>query len=133
VPEPSPLILLVEDEPDVRQVIIDFLSATFQVETASNYDEGMVLLHASPPSLLIANVLLPGNGDGLRLAEAAHRLVVPTLLISGHPEVIAKHEEQGLPFLAKPFRLVELQQAIQSLIDREEAAADFGPMKPDGP
>ena len=74
--------------------------------------------------MLIANVLLPGSGDGLRLAEAAHRLLVPTLLISGHPEVIAKHEQQGLPFLAKPFRLTKLQQVIRTLIDGQQASTD---------
>ena len=61
-----------------------------------------MLLNASQPDLLIANVLLPGGGDGARLAEEACRIDVPTLLISGHPEVIAKQETQGLPFLAKP-------------------------------
>ena len=106
-------------------MITDFLSATFQVEIASNYDDGMVLLKASTPSLLIANVLLPGSGDGLRLAEAAHRLVVPTLLMSGHPEVIAKHEGQGLPFLAKPFRLTKLQRVIRILIDGERVSGDL--------
>jgi DNA-binding response OmpR family regulator len=125
MPKSSQLILLVEDRPELREVITDFLSATFQVETASNYDDGIVLLNASSPSLLIANVLIPGSGDGLRLAEAAHRLGVPTLLISGHPEVIAKHEELELPFLSKPFRLSELQRVIRTLIDAKLATAEL--------
>ena len=45
MPKSLPLILLVEDETEVREVITDFLSATFKVETASNYDDGMVLLN----------------------------------------------------------------------------------------
>jgi CheY-like chemotaxis protein len=116
MPGVSPLILLVEDEPDLREVITDLLEldgARFRIEIASNYDEGVVLLNASQPALLIANVLLPGGGDGLRLAEVARRIDVPTLLISGHPEVIEK--AQGLPFLSKPFRLPDLQQAIRTL------------------
>ena len=59
----SPLILLVEDEPDLREVITDLLEldgARFRIEIASNYDDGVVLLNASQPALLIANVLLPG-------------------------------------------------------------------------
>jgi len=95
VPGPSPLILLVEDEPELREVIADFLQgqpANFRIEIASNYEDGVVLLNASQPDLLIANVLLPGGGDGVQLAEEACRIDVPTLLISGHPEAIAKQE-----------------------------------------
>ena len=133
MPGLSPLILLVEDEPDLREVITDLLEldgARFRIEIASNYDDGVVLLNASQPALLIANVLLPGGGDGLRLAEVARRIDVPTLLISGEPELIAK-EAQGLPFLSKPFRLPELQQAIRTLIDGEPVATDLEPAKPD--
>ena len=134
MPGVSPLILLVEDEPDLREVITDLLEldgAKFRIEIASNYDDGAVLLNASQPTLLIANVLLPGGGDGLRLAEVARRIDVPTLLISGHPEVIAKQEAQGLPFLSKPFRLPELQQAIRTLIDGEPVATNLEQAKPD--
>jgi DNA-binding response OmpR family regulator len=132
MPGPPPLILLVEEEPDVSEVIADLLEldgARFRIEIASNYDDGVVLLNASQPALLIANVLLPGGGDGLRLAEVARRIDVPTLLISGEPELIAK-EAQGLPFLSKPFRLPELQQAIRTLIDGEPVATDLEPAKP---
>jgi DNA-binding response OmpR family regulator len=125
MPKSSQLVLLVEDRPELREFIRDFLSTTFQVETASNYDDGIVLLNASSPPLLIANVLIPGSGDGLRLTEAAHRLGVPTLLIRGHPEVIAKHEELELPFLSKPFRLSELQRVIRTLIDAKPATAQL--------
>jgi hypothetical protein len=76
--------------------------------------------------LLIADVLLPGSGDGLRLAQAARDIAVPTLLISGHPEVIAQQEAQGLPFLSKPFRLLELLRAIRRLV-----AAELGLPRPD--
>ena len=131
LPGPSLLILLVEDEPYFREVIADSLEvngARFRLEIASNFDDGIVLLNASAPALLIADVLLPGSGDGLRLAQAAREIAVPTLLISGHPEVIAQQEAQGLPFLSEPFRLPELLRAIRPLV-----AAEFGPAQSDLP
>ncbi len=96
-----------------------------RIEIASNYADGLVLLNASQPALLIANVLLPGGSDGLRLAEEARRVGVPTLLISGHPEVIAKQEAQGLPFLSKPFRLPEFRRANRTLIKGESTAVEL--------
>lgn len=134
MPRPPPLILLVEDEPEISRVISDILDdAGFRIEVASNYADGVVLLNASQPALLIANVLLPGGGDGHRLAEAARSLGVPTLLVSGHPEVILEQEARGIPFLAKPFRLSELKRVIQTLIEREPTSADLGPAVRDLP
>ena len=57
------------------------------------------------------------GGDGYELAEAARRLGVPTLLVSGHPEAIVEAEARGHPFLAKPFQLSELQRVIRTLIE----------------
>lgn len=124
---PAPLVLLVEDEPDLRETIADIVEdAGLRIEVASNYADGLVLLNASLPALLIANVLFPGGGDGYRLAEVARGFGVPTLLISGRPEVILEQEARGVPFLAKPFRLPELQRVIRDLIDKP-AVIDLDP------
>jgi DNA-binding response OmpR family regulator len=63
-PWPPPLILLVEDEPEIATVVSGILDdAGFRVEVASNYSDGLVLLNASQPALLIANVQLPGGAS----------------------------------------------------------------------
>lgn len=111
----SPLILLVEDEPSLRDTISDVIdSAGFRIEVAATYADGLVLLNGSRPSLLIANALLP-DGDGQELAEVARRLGVPTLLVSGYPQDEA--EARGVPFLAKPFRIADLVRMIRTLIE----------------
>ena len=111
----SPLILLVEDEPSIRQIITEVVyEAGFRIATAANYAEGLVSLNASRPAVLIANALLP-DGDGQELAEVARRLGVPTLLVSGYPQDEA--EARGVPFLAKPFRIADLVRMIRTLIE----------------
>jgi CheY-like chemotaxis protein len=127
MPGSPPLILLVEDEPEISTVISDILDdAGFRIEAASDYAEGVELLSASQPALLIANVLLPGGGDGYELAEAARRLGVPTLLVSGHPEAIVEGEARGHPFLAKPFQSVRIATGDPNP-HRKRALARFGP------
>ena len=122
----SPLILLVEDEPSVRQIITEVVDeAGFRIATAGNYAEGLVSLNASRPSVLIANALLP-DGDGHKLAEVARRLGVPTLLVSGHPDVIVEAEACSVPFLAKPFRVADLVGLIRALIGEAPAATPTG-------
>ena len=129
MPKPPPLILLVEDEPDLREVIIDVIEiAGFRIEVAGNYADGVALLNASRPALLIANVVLPAGGDGYKLAQAARRLGVPTLLVSGYPEEIVGAEARKVPFLTKPFGLTELKRMVRTLIERAPAVT-----KPDLP
>jgi len=118
MPKRPPLILLVEDEPDLRDSITDVIEeAGLRLEVTANYAEGAMLLNAPRPALLIANLRLPGGGDGHRLAELARRLGVPTLLISGHPEVIAEEGSGDVAFLEEPFRLEELLRVIRALIE----------------
>ena len=126
MPEPPPLILLVEDEADLREVITDVIEAAgFRIEVASNYADGVVLLTASRPTLLIADVVLPAGGDGYKLAEAARRLGVPTLLVSGCPDEIVEAEARGIAFLAKPFGLAALQRMIRILIEQAPALPKY--------
>jgi DNA-binding response OmpR family regulator len=72
---PDPLILLVEDEVDIRTLLVDFLQQQgHRVVSASDFPEGNTLLRAMCPELLITNVRLPG-GDGRelrKLAQAMH-------------------------------------------------------------
>ncbi len=124
MPKPPPLILLIEDEPDIREVISAILEeAGFRIEVANNYADGVALLNALRPAVLIANSVLP-DGDGHELAAAARRLGVATLLVSGHPQLIVEAEARGIPFLAKPFGLAELQRMVRTLVERTPPASD---------
>jgi DNA-binding response OmpR family regulator len=117
MPTLPPLILLVEDEPSIRDIISDVVdNLGLRIEVAGSCADGLLLLNASRPALLIADALLP-DGDGHKLAEVARRLGVRTLLISGHPEVILEAEEAGVRFLAKPFRIADLAREIRTLIE----------------
>ena len=132
MPKLPPLILLVEDEADLRELITDIAGeAGLRMEVASTYPDGVALLNASQPTLLIANVMLPG-GDGHKLAEVARRFDVPTLLISGHPEVIWEDKARGVAFLAKPFRVDELQRVIRSFIEDPTRLPDSHDSSPPG-
>jgi DNA-binding response OmpR family regulator len=97
--------------------------AGYRVETVAEFSDGAVLLSASHPALLVANVMLPDGGNGYRLADLAHRLQIPTLLISGHPEIIEQQEGGGIPFLAKPFGAADLERAINHLLQSEHDGA----------
>ncbi|MEO8075297.1 MAG: response regulator [Acidobacteriota bacterium] len=82
-----PVILLVEDHEDTRQMYVEFLSATFDVMSAADATEALNLINSRPPDLVITDVSLPGM-DGLeliaRLREDSRLQNVPTICLSGY-------------------------------------------------
>jgi CheY-like chemotaxis protein len=86
-PVALPLILLVEDHQDTRQMYAEYLAGTFEVATAGDGVEALALMRTRPPELLITDLSLPGM-DGfelIRLMRADARLrSVPAICLSGY-------------------------------------------------
>jgi CheY-like chemotaxis protein len=109
----GPAILVVDDDPEVREVVAEFLEDFgYQVLQAGGGVEALgVLAQTSDVRMLITDVRMP-DMSGLELAEVAtqrqHDLKV--ILISGYfmPQPISRR------FLRKPFRMSELQAAVQA-------------------
>jgi len=60
-------ILLVEDDQDVREMLVDMIAPIGHLVTAvRNGDAALVLLHAGEFDLLITDVRMPGPSTGLR-------------------------------------------------------------------
>lgn len=113
-------ILVVEDDPEVRQVLASSLrlAGYSLVEAASAADA----LHAMEVwevecDLLIADVRLPG-GSGVDLARrlAAMRPRLPVLLISGREEEAAERPA-NCRFLPKPFSTTTLLIWVREMLD----------------
>ena len=118
-----PRILLVEDEPAVRELLRHVLTRRgYQVQTGCNGDEGMALCESiEPPDLLITDLILPG-ATGPAIAERLRQRVpgVKVLLMSGyadHPLLDAAHAA-GEPCLVKPFELSTFSDTVQQLLSR---------------
>ena len=117
-------LLLVEDEPSVRSVILRMLrNCGYDVLEASNGQEALEVLdeHSGPVHLLFTDVMMPGI-DGATLAARVTSTYPNTKVIfaSGYPgEIIAKHGDfiTGRNFLSKPFAPNELATLIRRVLD----------------
>jgi DNA-binding NtrC family response regulator len=111
-----PRILVVEDDADVRAVVIEFLEISgYRVLSAGSAEEARHLLARESVDLaLIDCVMSCEQGDSL--AEHVSRLGIPTILTSGDPNYLDAFVEQPLPFLAKPFRLTALGELISRML-----------------
>jgi CheY-like chemotaxis protein len=118
-------LLVVEDEVDLRDVIINILQGhgyrTLDVGTGEAALELCSQLKDEKIDMLITDVVMPGM-NGKELADALTSLFpgVKVLFISGYTgKRIVTHDilSRGLSFLAKPFSPMELLQKIRLILD----------------
>ncbi len=112
-------VLVVEDNPAVRQVAISTLySLEFQVIEAENGDEAAELLKASKDvSLVLSDVRMPGELSGIDLARLVQRErpEIQVLLTTGYFD--GEDTVEGLNLLYKPYRAADLAEKIRSLME----------------
>jgi excisionase family DNA binding protein len=111
----GPLVLVVDDDPGVRQVVRANLEAEgYTVREAGSADEGLTSLEEEPPDLLLLDVMMP-EVDGwemLRRVQERYGIgAIPVLVFSGIVEerTVADATARGARgFLGKPFDLQQL-------------------------
>ncbi len=107
------LILLVDDDDDVRETSADMLGELgYTVIQASNGEEALDIIDRMPDlDIMVTDIRMPGM-SGLELAEVVRtrRTDLKVILVSGYftPQKLQRR------FLQKPFRTHELDQAIQA-------------------
>lgn len=117
-------ILIIEDEPELRNVVQSFLEAEhFIVEYADDYQSGLEKIISYEYDCILLDIMLPdGNGmDLLKEIKAMHKKD-PVIILSAKDSVDDKVNglEIGADdYLAKPFHLAELMARIKSVIRRK--------------
>ena len=118
-------ILLIEDEPLVRDLVTDVLhNHRYKVLTASDGEEALAIApeHPSEIHLTLSDVVLPsmsGKEAATRLTQARPGLKV--LYMSGYAEEQIVHEgivDENVAFLAKPFTPAALSEKVRDVLDR---------------
>jgi CheY-like chemotaxis protein len=117
-------VLVVDDEPTVRMLIVDVLEeAGYRVLEAEDGPQGLRILQSGERvDLLVTDVGLPGGMNGRPVADAA-RVVRPhlkVLFITGYAEnvVVANGQlDPGMQIVTKPFAVELLGNKIREIID----------------
>ena len=113
-------ILLVEDEQNIRELVLDCLEDEgFDMYTASTSEEAVILIENLPEilQLLVTDVDLPGKHDGIRLARLTQHYhpSLPGLYMTGRPDKVgALGSKEAL--LVKPFSLRDLIHTVRQLL-----------------
>jgi PAS domain S-box-containing protein len=117
------VVLVVEDEPTVRMLIVEVLqdAGYAAIEAVDGSSSVRVLRSDVRVDLLITDVGLPGGMNGRQIADEArvYRPNLKVLFITGYAEnaVVGNgHLEAGMEILTKPFAIDALAQRVERLL-----------------
>jgi CheY-like chemotaxis protein len=119
-------ILVIEDDPEVRRVIVDSLElAGHRVTAAADGVQGLAMLDEVDPELLIVDYAMPQmNGAEVIAAARTARPGLPVVLATGYADMAEVGRVLGTQsILTKPFDIGALQRAVSlAMAGRREDA-----------
>ena len=116
-------ILLVDDEPELRKLVIDILSddGFSNIIDAGTVQTGLVFARQEKPDLAILDVMLP-DGDGFSLMKKLRAFTnIPVIFLTAKDEAADKLAGLGLgadDYVVKPFLPQELLLRVHAVLRR---------------
>ena len=122
-PETPVRILVVDDEPDIRNILHILLSSRgYEVDEAENGLRAVELVRAQPDyDLIILDIMMPGMDGVSACAEIRQHSVAPILFLTAKAQPTDMSDAYGSggdDYLIKPFSNHELFLRVDSLIRR---------------
>jgi signal transduction histidine kinase len=126
----APMVLVVEDNPDMIRFLVALLASDYNVLSAQNGQDGLRMAIERRPDLIISDVMMPEmNGfemlERLRADQATHAIPLIFLTARGSAEDRVLGRQVGAEtYLAKPFRSEELLAAVDALLSHQHDMRD---------
>jgi DNA-binding NtrC family response regulator len=116
-----PRVLVVDDEPGVRESLRMLLKGDCEVVTANGVDEGLRAIADAPPDLILLDLVMPGRSGFDLLTAIAEADSPPPVVILTATKTIATAVEAmkhgAADYVTKPFEVDALRIKIQQLLD----------------
>ncbi|MVM29023.1 response regulator [Spirosoma sp. HMF4905] len=122
----TPLLLIVEDNTELREFMTTELITTFRIRSASNGYDGWQLAKEEMPDIIVTDLMMP-RMDGYELIEQlklnpeTDHIPVILLTASYDPAKRLKGLTSGVDdYLTKPFSMSELRLRLRNMLNRQE-------------
>jgi signal transduction histidine kinase len=122
-----PLVLVVEDNPEMNRFVAETLAAEYRVATAFDGEQGFERALALRPDLILSDVMMPRlSGDQLvrRLREREELDAVPVVLLTAKADDelrVRLLREGAQDYVMKPFSAEELRARVSNLVTMKRA------------
>jgi two-component system KDP operon response regulator KdpE len=133
MPDKQPIILVVDDEPQILRVMRASLPARgYDLRTAAAGEEALELITKEMPDLVILDMVLPGM-SGLEVCRRVRQFSsVPIIVLSakgGELEKVAALDSGADDYVTKPFGLEELFARMRAVLRRLPSEPDSSVLK----
>ncbi len=119
-----PLVLVADDEPDMRRFLASQLAEDHEVVEAVDGRDAVEKAQSVVPDLILLDLMMP-HKDGLQVCRELRAYAptagIPIILLTARADEEAKFDALQMganDFLAKPFSSVELQARVRNLVER---------------
>jgi FixJ family two-component response regulator len=125
----DPIVFVVDDDPSVREGVIDLISSVgLKAKAFNSAREFLRHKRLDAPACLVLDVRLPGSsGIDLQQELAKSDQPLPIIFITGHGDIpmsVRAIKAGAVEFLTKPFRDQDLLDAIQQALKTDRAARE---------
>lgn len=136
-PGESAAVLVVDDDPDIRDLLADYLRQHgFRVETAADGESMFARLTGSAFDLVVLDIMMPGE-DGLSLCRrlrggSGGQAAVPVIFLTALGEAtdrVVGLELGADDYVVKPFQPRELLARVRAVLRRTHAGSAGGAEK----
>ena len=133
-----PILLIVEDNADIRNYIADSFCDTFEVHAAANGKEGMECALKEIPDIIVSDIMMPGM-DGNEMCRELKKDVrtshIPIILLTAKDSIQDKEEGYAVgadSYLTKPFSANLLRSRIENLLQSRRKLVEHFSLKGKG-
>jgi len=124
---PRRKLLVIEDDPSIRANVVELLiEEGFDVSASDNGIDGISLVNARPPELVVCDIMLPG-ADGYAVLKAVRESSktahIPFIFLTAKADRGDMRVGMNLgadDYVTKPFALAELLEAVKTRLRRSQ-------------
>lgn len=134
-----PIILVVEDNADIRDYIADSFTDLYEIKTAANGKEGLQIATDCIPDIIVSDIMMPVmNGVVMcqKLKADIRTNHIPVILLTAKDSITDKEEGYQVgadSYLTKPFSASLLQNRISNLLTQRRLLSERFAIRPEKP
>lgn len=125
------VVLIIEDDAEIRGFIKEYVSDTYRVLEAENGTDGLEIAQTQHPDLIISDIMMPGI-EGIEVCRQLKQNVrtshIPVILLTARTSL--QHQKEGIEtgadaYMTKPFSPEILSLTISNLLKSRSSLMRF--------